>query len=388
LTPEFSFDFPSAFMADPLDLTFDRPKVVYRQISDQIRELIVSGRLQPGTKLPASAELAAKWDTHAATIHAALTPLVKEGLLTRQPKIGTFVSKRRARLSNVGIYYDSNIWLNQANAFKRAVHVALAGLLEAERIQVEVWFDSRAERQRGKAWPELARAVDRRQMQGVIATDVPEEVVRWLQGLPVLSAYFTYAPVRNRVSLDFDQFAEASVALLKKQGCRSAGLISILEPGQPAGAASSATASRDFYAHFATVCAAQGIEVRSEWIRTAHGFVRDESQEEFGYKEFRQIWRQARRPDGLVVFPDTSVPGVILSVLEQRVNVPAELRLVVHKHAEINFLCPLPITYLYSSTEQIARALFSQLERQFGGETCDPIVLPFHASLRTLRASG
>ena len=74
-------------MADVLDLTFDRPKVVYRQISEQIRELIVSGRLEPGTKLPASAELAAKWQTHAATIHAALTPLVKEGLLTRQPRL-------------------------------------------------------------------------------------------------------------------------------------------------------------------------------------------------------------------------------------------------------------------------------------------------------------
>jgi DNA-binding LacI/PurR family transcriptional regulator len=77
---------------------------------------------------------------------------------------------------------------------------------------------------------------------------------------------------------------------------------------------------------------------------------------------------------------------VILSVLEQRVNVPDELKLVAHKHAEINFLCPLPITYLYSSTEQIARALFSQIERQFEGETCEPIVLPFHASLRSLRA--
>lgn len=373
-------------MADPLDLTFDRPKVVYRQISEQIRELIVSGKLAPGTKLPASADLAAKWNTHAATIHAALTPLVKEGLLTRQPKIGTFVSKRRARLSDVGIYYDSNIWLNQANAFKRAVHVELARLLEAERVNVKVWFDPRAEKQRGKVWSDLARAVDKRQVQAIIATDIPEDVVEWLQGLPVLTAYFTQAPVRNRVDLDFDQFAEESIGLLKKQGCRSAGVISILEPGQPAPGRT--TASSDFYAHFTEVCAAQGIEVRPEWIRTAHGFVRDESQEEFGYKEFKQIWRQARRPEGLVVFPDTSVPGVILSVLEQRVNVPDDLKLVVHKHAEIDFLCPIPITYLYSSTAQVARALFSQIERQFAGETCEPIVMPFHASLRTLRANG
>lgn len=372
-------------MADPLELTFDRPKVVYRQITEQIRELIVSGKLAAGTKLPSSADLAARWDTHAATIHAALTPLVKEGLLTRQPKIGTFVSKRRTRLSDVGIYYDSNIWLNQANAFKRAVHVELARLLEAERVNVKVWFDPRAERQRSKPWPELERAVEGRTVQAVIATDVPAEVVEWLQGLKVLSAFFTYAPVRNRVGLDFDQFAEASVALLKKQGCRSAGVISILEPGQPGGGADPAAASRDFYEHFMAVCGAQGIEVRSEWIRTAHGFVRDESQEEFGYREFKALWRQANRPDGLVVFPDTSVPGVILSVLEQRVNVPQELKLVAHKHAEINFLCPLPITYLYSSTAQIARKLFEQIERQYAGEACEPIVLPFHASLRTLR---
>lgn len=374
-------------MADPLDLTFDRPKVVYRQISEQIRDLIVSGQLQPGTKLPASAELATKWDTHAATIHAALTPLVKEGLLTRQPKIGTFVSKRPTRLKDVGIYYDSNIWLNQANAFKRAVHVELARLLENEKINVKVWFDPRVEKQRGNVWNELARAIDRRQVQAVIATDVPAEAVRWLQDLPVLSAYFTHAPVRNRVSLDFDQFAAASVSLLKKQGCRSAGVISILEPGQPA-RSSAAAANSDFYARFTALCAAQDIEVRSGWIRTAHGFVRDESQEEFGYKEFRQIWRQAKRPEGLVVFPDTSVPGVIMSVLEQRVDVPDDLKLVVHKHAEINFLCPLPIMYLYSSTERIARALYSQIERQFAGESCEPIVLPFHASLKALRADA
>lgn len=367
-------------MADPLDLVIDRPKVVYRQIGEQIRHLIVSGQLQPGTKLPASAELAAKWQTHAATIHAALTPLVKEGLLTRQPKIGTFVSKRRTRLRDVGIFYDSNIWLNQANAFKRAVHVELARLLEAERVGVHVWFDPRGEKQRSRTWAELARAVEHREVQAIIATDVPDDVVAWLQSLPVLSAYFTNAPVRNRVLLDFDQFAAASVRLLRKQGCRSAGVISILEPGKPA--ATSAGTNNDFYARFSEACRRQGIEVRPEWMRMAPRFVRDESQEEFGYREFKHIWRQARRPDGLVVFPDTSVPGVVMSVLEERVGVPDELKLVAHKHAEINFLCPLPITYLYSSTAQIARALFSQVERQFAGETCEPIVLPFQAGRR------
>ncbi len=373
-------------MADPLHLTIDRPRVVYRQISDQIRELIVTGKLAPGTKLPPSGELAAKWQTHAATIHAALTPLVKEGLLTRQPKIGTFVSKRRRKLVNVGIYYDSNIWLNQANAFKRSVHVELTRLLEAQRVNVTVWFDPRGEKQRGKTWAQLVRAVERREIQAILATDVPDDVVTWLQGLPVLSAYFTYAPVSNSVLFDFNQFAEASVTLLKKQGCRSVGMISILDPGMST-SSSPVTAARDFYEHFSKVCRTHGITVRNEWIRTAHGFVRDEVQEEFGYREFKEIWRQAERPEGLVIFPDTSVPGVIISLLEQRVNVPGELRLVAHKHAGIEFLCPLPITFLYSSARDIARAMIAQIERQFEGQTCEPVVLPFHGAPRGVRGT-
>lgn len=363
-------------MSDPLNLDIERPKVMYRQISDQIRSLILSGQLQPGAKLPPTTELAARWNTHAATIHAALSPLVKEGLLTRRPKIGTFVSKRTARLTQVAVYYSSDIWGHEANAFKRAVHVELTRLLQAEKIELQVWFDSRPARQHGKAWQQLAAAAERREFQAIIATDVPHEVVKWMQQLPVPAAYFTYASVPNKVALDFGQFAEASVAYLKKQGCRSAGVISILEPGQPASQKSS-TVSRDFYEHFTEVCWLQGLAVRNEWIRTAHGFVPDESQEEFGYNEFKEIWRQSTRPDGLVVFPDTSVPGVITAILEQRVNLPEELTLVAHKHTEINFLCPIEISLLYSSTREIAHALFSQIQRQLRGEVCVPIVLPF-----------
>lgn len=368
-------------MADLLHLNLDRPKAAYRQIGEQIRLLITSGQLAPGTRLPPSNELAAKWQTHAATIHAALAPLVKEGLLTRQPKIGTFVSKRKKRMETVGIYYDSNIWENQANDFKRAVHLALVRVLESQNIRVKVWFDPRRGKLQRKTWDELASAIERREIQALIAADVPDDVVEWIQRLPVVSAYFTDTRVPNSVGLDFDQFADASVALLKKQGCRSAGVISILEPGKPA-SAKSALASSDFYDRFSAACKRSGLELRQNWIRMAHGYVRDESQEEFGYKEFKEIWSEPQRPDGLVVYPDTSAPGVILSLLEQRVNVPAELKLVLHKHKEINFLCPLEVSYLCSSIARIAQALYRQIERQFAGDTCEPITLPFQTTTR------
>lgn len=352
---------------------------MYRQIGDQVRNLILSGQLAPGTKLPASTVLAEKWNTHPATIHAALSPLVKEGLLVRRPKVGTFVSKRSSRLTQLAIYYDSNIWEHEANAFKRSVHVELVRLLESEGIATQIWFDPRPASARHQMWDQLVAAAERREFQAFIATDIPDELVKWMQHLPVPSAFFSKASIPNKVDLDFDQLAESSVALLRQQGCRSAGVISILEAGKPSSSKTS-EASHDFYQHFTEACELQGIEVRKEWIRTAHGFVPDESQEAFGYNEFREIWKMPTRPDGLVVFPDTSVPGTITAILENRVSVPEQLKLVAHKHDEINFLCPLPISFLCSSTREIARALFSQLQRQFSGQICTPMVVPFRAS--------
>src|SRR5690606_17549044 len=122
-----------------------------------------------------------------------------------------------------------------------------------------------------------------------------------------------------------------------KQGCRTAGLISILEPNVSASVGS----HEDFYQRFTTLCATEGIEVRPEWIRMARDYVRDESQLEFGYNNFRDLWRRSQRPEGMVIYPDTSVPGVIVAVLEQRVNVPADLKLIAHRNSEISFLCPI-----------------------------------------------
>ncbi|MSU46770.1 MAG: GntR family transcriptional regulator [Lacunisphaera sp.] len=359
-------------MSDSLKLRIDRPKVVYLQIREQLREMILNGQLAPGTKLPSTAKLATKWNTHPSTVHAALTPLVKEGLLTRQPKIGTFINQRNtSRLTDVGVYYDSNIWMHEAQAFKRAVHVELAKLLEREKVNLKVWFDPRSENHRKKPWADLITAADRRDIQALIASDVPSELVAWMQQLPIPTAYFTYAAVPNKVALDFNQFAESSIALLRKQGCRSAGAITILE------STGSATERSDFANLFSNACRLQGLTVRDDWIRMAHGFVPDESQQNFGYGEFCKLWDRTEKPDGLVVFPDTSVPGVVTAILERRVAVPTDLKLVLHKHAEINFLCPVPASYLYSSTKQIAAALFSQIQRQFAGDVCVPINLPF-----------
>lgn len=367
-------------MKNKLDFDVHRPQAIYQQIRRHVRQLIRNRSLAPGEKLPPTSELAARWNTHPASIHAALSPLVKEGLLDRRPRLGTFVTARSARLLEIGIYYDSDIWSHHASAFKRAIHRDLVDLLGARKMNVRVWADTRGNSQQGSPWDELKAATERREAQAIMATDVSDATIAWLEEMPIPMAYFTLgrAPVNNKVSLDFRQFAMASVSSLKAKGCRSAGVISIVTQ-QGRSAASRRIAENDLGGHFAAACRQHGLEVRDEWIRMAPDFIRDESQEDFGYVEFREIWKRPKRPEGLVIFPDTSVPGVITSILERHVRVPAELKIVAHRHAEINILCPLPVTYLYSSTQQIARAMIWQIQCQMDGESCQPIILPFQS---------
>ena len=67
---------------------FQEPMPLYRQVAERVRELIRSGDLPPGTRLPSTQELAARWQIAADTVQLGIQPLVKEGLLTRVPMRG------------------------------------------------------------------------------------------------------------------------------------------------------------------------------------------------------------------------------------------------------------------------------------------------------------
>jgi GntR family transcriptional regulator/MocR family aminotransferase len=79
-----------------LDLVFspdrDAGIPMYRQLGDHLRELIGSGRLPPGEKLPATRELAAALGIGRKTASQAYQSLVDEGVLVAHVGQGTFVS--------------------------------------------------------------------------------------------------------------------------------------------------------------------------------------------------------------------------------------------------------------------------------------------------------
>lgn len=360
--------------SDPLQLSLKEPRQIYQQISEQVRALILSRELPPGAKLPATKQLALKWNVPAASVQTALAPLVKEGLLVRIRKKGTFVMDRDRRLERVGAYYDTGVW--RANSFKQAVHAELIKLCDSKGIKLETFFDSRKPRARASPFPEVVQAVEGRRIQALIATDVAVDEAAWIEKLPVPTAVFVEAQHPMKVDLDFDQFLDLSLKKLKEAGCRTAGIISLRGPSKPA-AGKVVAAGTEFTALFAKFCARHGLSTRDDWITSANEFVEGGAQQKFGYDQLWRIWELPERPEGLVVYPDSTSMGVITAALEKRLQIPGELKLVLHKHQELDYLCPLPVSFITNSVAEVALALLTQIMHQFRGDPRTAIIVPF-----------
>ncbi len=71
---------------------------IYRQLIDQVRRMVASGQLTPGTTLPSVREVAAEYTVNPTTISKAYSLLESEGLLQRnRGKPMTITGARRSQ---------------------------------------------------------------------------------------------------------------------------------------------------------------------------------------------------------------------------------------------------------------------------------------------------
>jgi GntR family transcriptional regulator len=69
---------------------------IYRQIAEDLREQIESGRLPPGSKLPTELELRERYDASRNTVRDAIKWLTNLGLTETRPGQGTFIIELKA----------------------------------------------------------------------------------------------------------------------------------------------------------------------------------------------------------------------------------------------------------------------------------------------------
>jgi len=78
-------------------------KHLYTEIADEIRKRISHGDYAPGSRIPGHTRLAREFGVSPITSNRALQELVKEGLVERRERIGSFVSTQALRLRKIAI---------------------------------------------------------------------------------------------------------------------------------------------------------------------------------------------------------------------------------------------------------------------------------------------
>ena len=345
------------------DLKISKRKTLRSQISDYLRESILRGDIEADSKLPSTTALAEKWGTQTANVHAALSLLVQEGLLTRKNGVGTIVNKRKNKLSNVLIYQANDLSQPIPNFYRQLMAYTKQELAK-QGLNWQVIYKN----QNDDHFKELTDLAEKRLIQGIIALPTDRVDIQKLKKLPVPFACVTTGKIKNRVSLAFNSLIEKTCEGLLKQGCKKTGfLLSIdCENSRESGA----TERRNFIKNLRKTLSESGIEVRDEWIYKSNdnSTLSQNDPDRFAYEGFNHIWKSKEKPDGLFVYTDSLISGTLISILSNRVMVPEDLKLVMHRNRGCNVLCPVPCVFVESDVKEMAIGLVKLIIDQYNGK--------------------
>jgi DNA-binding LacI/PurR family transcriptional regulator len=348
-------------------------EVAHRLISARLREQIIQGEILPGTELPPTAVLAEQWKTSYFTAHTALKNLVKEGLLERKHGSGTYVREQRNSLDCIGLYYDdTSVWTDDERAFYRNLYGSLERQLRKQRVALRVFADPRAKEKKVTILPELRKAFDAREIQGLIAPMVSADNLKWLLKLPMpLAVMSSRMGIANKVGFDEPHNLLKMLTHLKDKGCRTVGIISNLYADERAPFQSERLL---FDEQFAQALEATGMTTRPLWVRKSKRGEHD-GMARLGYREFHALWSQSERPDAVIAFPDMVVRGVILAALELGVKAPRDVKFFFHRNAHVNLLCPYPAGWEVTDEEKVSKALITMVRDQHQGKKIYPVFI-------------
>ncbi len=237
---------------------------------------------------------------------------------------------------------------------------SLLTLGQEKKVKMIPLIDRRPENQRILRPALFDKILEDGAVDGIIGIKLYDKMTDWMQeaGVPFSAATGSSTTF---VDMDYRQLITDSFHRLAELGCRSVGLM-----------LPQYMTSADFLEHVAGVAESVNLEVKYEWI-----LVSCKSQELRGYNHFSSLWELEQRPEGLVVFPDLVAHGVVSVILEKQIKVPEEIKLILHRNAESPYAVPLRCDWVENSTDDLAQALFQNMEALWAGKPMERIRIPF-----------
>lgn len=343
---------------------------VRSQIAEHFRTEILTGRLAAGEKLPSSQALAVEFSTSPQNAHLALTQLLREGLLTRRPGIGTTVNPVPRQLGQVAVVTFLTRMLG-ASTFQRTLMSELDATLARHGIRSLALVEDKD----APDWSRLDSLCARGEIQGIVVINWTPELIRRMRSMPVQTVFVATGGRADSAFVSGASMTELAAAELQRLGCRKIGVISSHPLTWDSG--------KEIPVHrlLRRALAAHGLELRPAWFRAVpagtHHLRGTEWDADFAFHAFEEIWSAPERPDGFFVFTDDMVPGMLLSVMKQRIDIPEDLKLVVYRNRELPNLCPVPCSFVEFSVRALADALTDLLIRRFHGGAASSCAIDF-----------
>lgn len=343
---------------------------LYLQVEEFIRKQITAGEIRVNDKLPPTDELAVITGTSVCTVQKALSKLCREGLLDRKTGRGTYIKGDKATLTCAGLYFNRPFSL-AGSTFYQLIGQDLRQKLGERGVKVRVWMDEREEDEQGSPVASLRQAIDKREIQALIAPLVSLKDLAWLQASSVpVGILTTDSTIKNGVNTDFKDVLRLGLEELRRQGCRTVGVINNI-PAEDKDVSSSGI---DYYDSLDKIIAELGLKSRDEWIRYPERYTPHLAH--FGHEQFHALWDLPERPDGVLGHPDALAIGMITAILERRLNVPQDVKLVLHANDRMPYVCPFQATFLRAEVGRYADALIQMVCDQLEGHEAHPIQVP------------
>lgn len=356
------------------ELKIEKRMTIRSQISNYLREAIMCGKLSNGSKLLPIRKLASQWGTQPANIHAALSPLVKEGLLIRKHGVATIVNVPESELQTIAIYESHN----SMKPMKQFTQLLLANIqmeLTERNIDARIIIETPD----NNGFSILQELAESRRIQGVIIVNFDRLLMPKLQKLPVPFSCITSRRIKNRVQTNDKDFIDKIIeAVLSNKGKRL-GIISVLtQTEKPVN--SGEKDNNNFYKNLFSALDNAGIETRPEWNAIAgrnNPLLLNFEYDKFAFESFKQVWGADGKPDCIFVYTDKLITGTLLSVISNNIKIPEELKLIFHNHFENKIFCPLPCCYIEDNIRDMAKGLIDLIDNQFHGKEISQIEVKY-----------
>lgn len=349
-TKSVAKDIPSGEKSAPL------PK--YREILDDLREAINSGRLKPGDKIQTEAELGKVYQASRITVARAVNELMQQGLVSRRAGSGTHVVPRVETQGHVfGLLIPD---LGRTEIFEPICQGMMRSPLAKSHSLLWGHAMGEAEQQDREA-EELCQHYISQKVSGVFFASLEytasrEQVNRRIAaalekaGIPIVLLDRCYMPYPCRSKHDLVGIDNRAAGYMLTQHLLRLGA---KRPAFLALAHSASTVAARI-AGYREALRAHNICLEQDMVREG-----DTADVEFVQQVLREL-----RPDAIVCANDLLAGRLIATLNQLGIDVPEEMRVVGIDDVKYASLLPVPLTTQHQNCHDIGAVAFStMLER-------------------------